>query len=113
MCAACRRAQRRAGFERDSYHCTRIIDMRLVKGMDHHQTALRLIDHIRKQGFFIVDPEPNAAARMAHEKVAKVIERPGGYNAVRTSMDLPISQEIIRTVERARGANGAAADEWW
>ncbi len=80
------------------------IDMRLVKGMDHHQTALRLIDHIRKQGFFVADSEPNAAARMAHEKVAKVIERPGGYNAVRTSMDLPISQEIIRAVERVRGA---------
>ncbi len=78
--------------------------MRLVKGMDHHQTALRLIDHIRKQGYFIVDHDPNAAIRMSHAKVAKVIERPGGYNAVRTSMDLPISQEIIRTVERVRGA---------
>jgi acetylornithine deacetylase/succinyl-diaminopimelate desuccinylase-like protein len=80
------------------------IDMRLVKGLDHHQQALRLIDHIRKQGFFIVDSEPSAEVRMAHAKVAKVIEKEGGYNAVRTSMDLPISQEIIRTVESARGA---------
>jgi acetylornithine deacetylase/succinyl-diaminopimelate desuccinylase-like protein len=27
----------------------------------------------------------------------------GGYNAVRTSMDLPISKEVIRVVESARG----------
>ena len=40
---------------------------------------------------------------MAHAKVAKVIEAEGGYNAVRTSMDLPISQDVIRTVESARG----------
>jgi acetylornithine deacetylase/succinyl-diaminopimelate desuccinylase-like protein len=79
------------------------IDMRLVKGLDHHQQALRLMDHIRKQGFFVVDAEPSAEVRMAHAKVAKVVEQEGGYNAVRTSMDLPISQEIIRTVESARG----------
>jgi acetylornithine deacetylase/succinyl-diaminopimelate desuccinylase-like protein len=79
------------------------IDMRLVKGLDHHQQALRLIEHIRKQGFFVVDSDPSAEIRMAHAKVAKVIEKDGGYNAVRTSMDLPISQEIVRTVESARG----------
>jgi acetylornithine deacetylase/succinyl-diaminopimelate desuccinylase-like protein len=77
--------------------------MRLVKGLDHHQQAQRLIEHIRKQGFFVVDSDPSAEVRMSHPKVAKVIEKDGGYNAVRTSMDLPISQEIIRTVESARG----------
>jgi acetylornithine deacetylase/succinyl-diaminopimelate desuccinylase-like protein len=79
------------------------IDMRLVKGLDHHQQAVRLIDHIRKQGFFVVDSDPSAEIRIGHSKVAKVVEKDGGYNAVRTSMDLPISQEIIRTVESARG----------
>jgi acetylornithine deacetylase/succinyl-diaminopimelate desuccinylase-like protein len=34
--------------------------------------------------------------------VAKLSSREG-YNAARTSMDLPIAQEIIRTVESARG----------
>ena len=40
---------------------------------------------------------------MAHERVAKIESKEGGYNAVRTSMDLPISQEVIRAVESARG----------
>ena len=82
---------------------TAAIDMRLVKGMDYHETVARLIDHIRKQGYFLVDSEPGADIRMAHEKVARLTVHEGGYNAVRTSMDLPISKEVIRVVESARG----------
>jgi acetylornithine deacetylase/succinyl-diaminopimelate desuccinylase-like protein len=81
---------------------TATIDMRLVKGMDYRQTAERLIDHIRKEGFFVVESEPGAAVRQAHPKVAMVVRR-GGENAHRTPMDLPISREVIRTVESARG----------
>ncbi|MDE3195026.1 MAG: M20/M25/M40 family metallo-hydrolase [Acidobacteriota bacterium] len=79
------------------------IDMRLVKGMDYRQTAARLVEHIRKQGYFVTGIEPTAEVRMAHEKVAWVKVNEFAYNAVRTSMDLPISQEVIRVVESARG----------
>jgi acetylornithine deacetylase/succinyl-diaminopimelate desuccinylase-like protein len=79
------------------------IDMRMVKGMDHRRIEQLFIEHIRKQGYFVIDREPTAAERMGHRRVAKVIIEPGGYNAARTSMDLPISQEVIRTVESARG----------
>ncbi|MGO4882351.1 MAG: M20/M25/M40 family metallo-hydrolase [Bryobacteraceae bacterium] len=82
---------------------TASIDIRLVKGIDHHDAAARVIEHIRKQGYYVVDREPDAETRMAHAKVAKVIVDPGGYNAARTSMDLPISQLVLRTVESARG----------
>src|SRR5262249_31758579 len=43
------------------------------------------------------------AARLKYPKIARVI-RQGGYNASRTSMDLPISKEIAATVESARGS---------
>jgi len=79
------------------------LDIRLVKGMDHHETVERVIDHVRKQGYFVVDHEPSARERTSHPKVARVNEKPGGYNAARTPMDLPISQEVIRAVEGARG----------
>jgi acetylornithine deacetylase/succinyl-diaminopimelate desuccinylase-like protein len=78
------------------------IDMRLVKGMDPRQTADRLIEHVRKQGFFVVDQEPSADVRRAHPKVAMIVRR-NSENPHRVSMDLPISQEVIRTVESARG----------
>ena len=79
------------------------IDMRLVPGMDPKVTADRLIEHIRKQGFFVVDMDPSADVRRTHPKVAKVT-RSQGEPPFRISMDLPISQEVIRTVESARGA---------
>ena len=82
---------------------TASIDIRLVKGIDHDVAAARVIDHIRKQGYYIVDHDPDADTRMTHAKVAKVIVEPGGYNAARTSMDLPISQLVLRTAESARG----------
>lgn len=81
---------------------TATIDMRLVKGMDYRQIADRLIAHIVTQGFFVTESEPSREIRQAHAKVAMVV-RLGGENAHRTAMDLPISQEIIRTVESARG----------
>src|SRR5262249_36502089 len=83
---------------------TATIDMRLVKGMDHAKTAQRFIDQVRKQGYYILDRDPTPDERMQHARVAKVLVVEGGYNAVRTSMDLPISQEIIQTVQAARGS---------
>ena len=78
------------------------LDIRLVKGMDYRATIDRVIEHIRKQGFFVVDQEPSSEIRMAHPKVIRVVND-GGENAVRTPMDLPISQEVIRVVEGVRG----------
>jgi len=82
---------------------TATIDIRLVKGIDHDTAAARVIAHIRKQGYYVVDSEPDADTRMAHTKVARVVIEPGGYDAARTSMDLPISQLVLRTAESARG----------
>ena len=78
------------------------LDIRLVKGMDPKLTAERVIAHIRKQGFFVVDQEPDETTRVTHAKVALVVNT-RGEAATRTPMDLPISQEVIRTVESARG----------
>ncbi len=82
---------------------TATIDMRLVKGIGHEVCSRRLIDHIRKQGYFVVDTDPSPEILLSHAKVAKVTKHEGGYNAARTSMDLPISQLVIRTAESARG----------
>jgi len=82
---------------------TATIDMRLVKGITPEMAADRLLAHIRGQGYHVVSNEPDAATRMAHTKVAKVVVERSGYNASRTSMDLPISQLVLRTADAARG----------
>jgi acetylornithine deacetylase/succinyl-diaminopimelate desuccinylase-like protein len=92
-----------AGFECIPATATASLDIRLVKGMDVRRTTDRVIDHIRKQGFFVVDTEPGADTRKEHPKVAILVVSRGASNAVRTPMDLPISQEVIRTVESVHG----------
>ncbi|HEX7335451.1 MAG TPA: M20/M25/M40 family metallo-hydrolase [Pyrinomonadaceae bacterium] len=76
-----------------------VLDLRLVKGNDHQRQTQRLIDHIRKQGYHVVDREPADAERLRYPLLARVNVRPGGYNAERTRMDLPISKSVIDAVQ--------------
>jgi acetylornithine deacetylase/succinyl-diaminopimelate desuccinylase-like protein len=82
---------------------TATIDIRLVKGVSPEAAAERVLRHIRAQGYTIVENEPDAEARMSHPKLVRVVVEPGGYPASRTSMDLPISQLVLRTADSARG----------
>ena len=78
------------------------IGIRLVKGVDARSELDRLAAHIRKQGDFLTDHEPDLDTRLTHPKIAMLV-RKEGYNAARTSMDLPISRKVLATVREARG----------
>jgi acetylornithine deacetylase/succinyl-diaminopimelate desuccinylase-like protein len=78
---------------------TAVLDVRLVKGNDQNRQTQRLVDHIRKQGYHVIDREPTDAERAQHPMIARVNVRPGGYNAERTRMDLPISVAVIEAVQ--------------
>jgi len=58
--------------------------------------------HIERQGFTIVRDEPTAAERFRLGRVVRVT-RGGGYRAVRTPMDEPAIEPIVRAVVRASG----------
>jgi len=81
---------------------TASLEVRLVKGLDYRVAVDRVIAHIRGQGYFVTESEPDAATRLAHPRVARIV-RGDGYNAVRTSMDLEISRRVVAAVESARG----------
>ena len=76
-----------------------VLDLRLVKGTDYHRQAQRLVDHIRKQGFYVIDHDPTDDERKQHPLIAKMTIRSGGYNAERTRMDLPISVAAVTAVQ--------------
>jgi len=78
---------------------TAVLDLRLVKGNDHQRQTQRLIEHIRKQGYHVIDREPTDAERTQYPLIARVNARAGGYNAERTKMDLPISKSVIDAVQ--------------
>jgi acetylornithine deacetylase/succinyl-diaminopimelate desuccinylase-like protein len=78
---------------------TAVLDLRLVKGNDHARQVQLLIEHIRKQGFYVSDREPNDQERRLHPLIARVTARPGGYNAERTRMDLEVSMAVVAAVQ--------------
>ena len=78
---------------------TVVLDLRLVKGNDHQRQVQRLVDHIRKQGYQVIERDPTDAERAQYPLLARVSVRPGGYNAERTRMDLPISKAVIDAVQ--------------
>jgi acetylornithine deacetylase/succinyl-diaminopimelate desuccinylase-like protein len=78
---------------------TAALDLRLVRGNDYRRQVGRLVAHIRRQGFYVTDREPTDAERAAHPLIAKVINRPGGYNAERTPMDLAVSRAVVEAVQ--------------
>jgi acetylornithine deacetylase/succinyl-diaminopimelate desuccinylase-like protein len=81
---------------------TASLDIRLVKGMDRERTVARLIDHVRRQGFHVVDSEPDAQVRLEHAAIARIVVYPGGYNASRTPLELPIARKVVQTLQSVR-----------
>jgi acetylornithine deacetylase/succinyl-diaminopimelate desuccinylase-like protein len=66
------------------------IAMRLVKENTPRTMVDRVVAHIRKQGYFIVDKDPDTATLAAHPRIAKVTTRAGataGGGAWRTDPD--------------------------
>src|SRR5262249_41264298 len=78
------------------------IALRLVKENSPRQMVDRVLAHIRKLGYFIVDREPDTATLAAHPRIALVTTRGGAASgAWRTDPDVPAARFITDAV-RAR-----------
>lgn len=78
---------------------TAVLDLRLVLGNDWQRQQQKVIDHIKQQGYTVIDHDPTDAERKQYPKLIKVIAGKDGYNAQRTSMDLPIAKNVIDAVK--------------
>jgi acetylornithine deacetylase/succinyl-diaminopimelate desuccinylase-like protein len=81
---------------------TAAIDLRLVKNVDPKRQFERVVAHVRKQGYFVVDREPTQEELTGHPRVARV-EMHDGYAATRTPMDHPAALALVRAVEAGIG----------
>lgn len=76
------------------------IEMRLVHGLDPAKQNRLVVDHIRKQGYFVVDGrDPDDAERLTHPLIARVDVR-GGSTAPRVSMDDPMTRAVVTALSR-------------
>jgi acetylornithine deacetylase/succinyl-diaminopimelate desuccinylase-like protein len=80
-------------------YATAVIDLRLVLGNDWKRQQQKVIDHIKAQGYYVTGNEPTDEERKKYAKIIKVVPDKDGYNAQRTSMDLPIIQKVIAAVK--------------
>jgi acetylornithine deacetylase/succinyl-diaminopimelate desuccinylase-like protein len=80
-------------------YATAVIDLRLVLGNDWKRQQQKVISHIKDQGYYVTDHEPSDEERMKYAKIIKVIAGNDGYNAQRTSMDLPVIGKVVSAVK--------------
>ncbi len=76
------------------------IDVRLVLETDAERLIGLIEDHIRKQGYHVIDTVPDKATRMAHEKVA-TLTWDYHYQSFRTDFDSEIGRWLRRALVRA------------
>ncbi len=75
-----------------------VLDLRLVAGNNWQRQQQKVVDHIKAQGYYVTENEPTDEERSKYPKIAKV-NLSSGYNAQKTSMDLPIAQKVIAAVQ--------------
>jgi len=74
------------------------LDLRLVLGIDWRRQTERVIEHMKAQGWQVIDHDPTDAERAQSAKLVKV-EVGTGYNAQRTLMNLPLAQAVVAAVQ--------------
>lgn len=75
-----------------------VLDLRLVLGNDWRRQQQKVISHIKALGFYITENEPTDEERKNYGKIIKVNPK-DGYNAQRTTMDLPIAKKLLEAIK--------------
>jgi len=78
---------------------TAVLDLRLVLGNDWKRQQQKVIDHIRRKGYTVIDHDPTDEERKKHPRLIKVIGGTDSYNAQRTPMWLPVTKKVIEAVK--------------
>jgi acetylornithine deacetylase/succinyl-diaminopimelate desuccinylase-like protein len=71
--------------------------------MDPKKTLNLVMDHIRRQGFFITEQPATEEMRRSHARLAYVRSTSGMTRAVRTPLDSPFARNIKDAIEKVHG----------
>jgi len=98
----------RSGFTGDEgttiipHRATVALDVRLVKNQRLEDVYRRIVEHIRGQGFVVIEDPHAPLLDDLRGRAVRVVEK-RGYDPAKTPVDLPISREVVRVVEAAHG----------
>lgn len=88
------------------HQATVAFDARLVKNQRIDTVYRRMVDHIRGQGFTVIESADAPIPDELRGRAIRVVER-RGYDPAKTAADLPISRLVVEAVERAHGGEPA------
>jgi len=88
------------------HQATVAFDARLVKNQRADTVYRRILDHIRAQGFAVIESADAPIPDELRGRAIRVVER-RGYDPAKTAADLPISRRVIESVEQAHGGEPA------
>jgi len=83
---------------------TAALDLRLIKETPAAELIARLRAHIERQGYYLVDADPDDAARARYPRLARLALKTEPTAAFRTSVDDPRAQAVAASLTRAFGA---------
>ena len=84
------------------HQATVAFDARLVKNQRVETVYRHILDHIRGQGFTVIESPDAPIPDELRGRAIRVVEQ-RGYDPAKTPADLPISRAVIEAVERAHG----------
>jgi acetylornithine deacetylase/succinyl-diaminopimelate desuccinylase-like protein len=79
--------------------------MRLVKENSPQQMINRFVAHIRSQGYYVVQSDPDTETSAAHPRVAKVTDRVGRATAWRTDPESAEASFVTDALQSVWGDN--------
>ena len=88
------------------HQATVAFDARLVKNQRVETVYRRILEHIRGQGFAVIESADAPIPDELRGRAIRVVEQ-RGYDPAKTAADLPVSRRVIEVVERAHGGEPA------
>jgi len=78
------------------------IDIRMVPDQTPAGVRAAFEDHLRRQGWHIVDAAPDSATRRGHDRIVR-LEWDEGYGPYRAPLDAPFSRALAKVMEESLG----------
>jgi acetylornithine deacetylase/succinyl-diaminopimelate desuccinylase-like protein len=88
------------------HQATVAFDARLVKNQRVETVYRRILEHIRGQGFTVIESPDAPIPDDLRGRAIRVVEQ-RGYDPAKTAADLPVSRRVIEVVEQAHGGEPA------
>jgi len=78
------------------------LDLRLVAETDGARQIEKVRQHLKKEGYYVIDRDPTDEERLKHPKIVR-FRYNSGMNAYRTEIDSPFGQQLISVLEDTFG----------